>query len=226
MKRFERLGARADDAQPAGAGRRASLGQRLACHQRLQAAGERLDRRQRVVQLVAHHPDQPLPGRQLLGPQRPADVGEHQQRVRPARLPEGAAAQLPAVRCPAGRASDSVRAGSPSRHSARPSSVGAAAHRAASPAPRAERSPARLTSRRRALVVEGEDRHVDLAQHLAQQRGRLHVVEPLLAQRLGELVELERPARRRRRRAARRGRGTSSRPRAAPRAGWTRVRSR
>ena len=47
-----------------------------------QAPGDRLDRRERVVDLVAEHAHEPLPGLALLVAQRPAQVGEHEQLVR------------------------------------------------------------------------------------------------------------------------------------------------
>ena len=56
--------------------------------------------RERVVDLVAQHPHEPLPRRALLRAQRAAQVGQHQQLVRPAVLPESSAAHLPAPGAP------------------------------------------------------------------------------------------------------------------------------
>ena len=64
---------------------------------RFEAAGDRLDRRQRIVDLVADDADQSLPGLALLVAQRAADVGEHEQLMRTALLPERRAAHLPAA---------------------------------------------------------------------------------------------------------------------------------
>ena len=52
------------------------------------------------------------------------------------------------------------------------------------------RSPARLTSRRRSLAVEGEDGHVDLRHHLAQQRAGLDRAGALPRQGVGQGVDL------------------------------------
>ena len=67
----------------------------------LQAAGDRLDRRERIVELVAEHPDQALPGLALLLAQRTAHVGQHEQPVGRAALAERARPDLPPPR-PAG----------------------------------------------------------------------------------------------------------------------------
>ena len=50
--------------------------------QPLQASGDRLDRRQRVVELMPEHPDQALPGLALFLAQRTAHVGEDEQPAR------------------------------------------------------------------------------------------------------------------------------------------------
>ena len=73
---------------------------------------------------------------------------------------------------------------------ARPSSARGRARAAAPRGWPSSRSPARLTRRRRSLAVEGEDRHVDLLHHLAQQRGGLERAQALLAQRVGQRVDL------------------------------------
>ena len=75
------------------------LGRRIAGEQRVEAAGDRLDRRERVVQLVADDANQPLPGFALLLAQRLADVGEHEQIVRIAALPEPPCAAPPSAPC-------------------------------------------------------------------------------------------------------------------------------
>ena len=66
------------------------------------------------------------------------------------------------------------------------------------------------------LLVEGEHRHVDLGHHRPQQRRGLERAEPLVAQRVGERVDLEQRLAERIVARARRARGTRSRSRAAP----------
>ena len=53
------------------------------------------------------------------------------------------------------------------------------------------RSPVRLTMRSRSVGIEREHRDVDLLHHRAQQRRGFDGAEPLLVQRLGELVDLD-----------------------------------
>ena len=60
----------------------------LAREQALEAVGDRLDRRQRVVDLVADDTNQTLPRLALFVAQRAADIGQHQQLERHAALPE------------------------------------------------------------------------------------------------------------------------------------------
>ena len=56
--------------------------------QPLEAVGDGLDRRQRVVDLVADDADEPLPRLTFLVAQRAADVGHHEQLERDAALAE------------------------------------------------------------------------------------------------------------------------------------------
>src|SRR5262249_56398022 len=63
--------------------------------QRFQAAGNRLDRRQRVVQLVADDANQSTPGQSLLFAQWLTEIGKREELVRRAALPELGAADLP-----------------------------------------------------------------------------------------------------------------------------------
>ncbi len=60
--------------------------QRIDMDPRTKAAGNGFDGGQRIVDFVANHPDQALPGIALLLPQGNADVRQHQQRVRDAAL--------------------------------------------------------------------------------------------------------------------------------------------
>ena len=71
----------------------------VARQHRLEAPGNRLDWRERIVDLVADDAYQALPGLPLLVAQRTADVGEDQELVRPALLTERRPANFPAPRC-------------------------------------------------------------------------------------------------------------------------------
>ena len=50
---------------------------RLARQDALQTPRDRLDRRQRIVQFVPQHANQPLPGFQFFGAQRLRKIGHH-----------------------------------------------------------------------------------------------------------------------------------------------------
>ena len=136
------------------------------------------------------HADQPLPrlrapARAAAGSRRPAraaraggrPAGTCVRRISQRPVPPGKLDVLNRRR--AARA----QARSPSSSAVRPSSA-----RRGRPS---SRSPARLTRRSRCSVVEREDGDVDLRHDRAQQSGRLQRAEPLLAQRLGERVDLE-----------------------------------
>ena len=194
---------------------RQSAGSGLAAEQAAEAAGDRLDRRQRVVQLVAEHADQALPGLPLLFAQRrltsvstsrwcgspPCRNAPRRTSQRPAAAGERQRRDARRPRPRASRPSPSSSARAPEQPLGRP---------AEQPLAGAVHEPQALP------LVEGEDGDVDLGHHLAQQRRRLERAEPLLAQRLGERVDLDASPRRAHRRGARRARGSRSRPRAAP----------
>ena len=74
-----------------------------------EAAGDRLDGRERVVHLVADDANQALPRLPFLLAQRLAQIGEHEQLVRPAALPELAAADFPAADAAGKRRVDDAR---------------------------------------------------------------------------------------------------------------------
>ena len=61
-----------------------------------QAARDRFDRSERVVQFVTQHSNQPLPCAALFLSQRPANVGQHNQSVGHALFPELAPPDQPA----------------------------------------------------------------------------------------------------------------------------------
>src|SRR5207237_9646272 len=71
-------------------------GRRLAPHQIRQALGDRLDRGERVVQLVAEHADEALPRLPLLLAPRAAHVGDDEELMRQPALAKRATPQLPA----------------------------------------------------------------------------------------------------------------------------------
>ena len=91
---------------------------------------------------------------------------------------------------PPGNAVLMTRGASPARQSARPiSSASRPSSRSAGWS--SSRAPARLTNFSSCVLVEGEHRDVDLRHHLAQQRRRFERVEPLVAQRLDQRVDLD-----------------------------------
>ena len=75
----ERIGTGGDDREAATHIVVPVVGQVVAPEHRFQAAGDRLDRRERVVDLVTDDADQPLPGLTLFVAERTADVGQHQE---------------------------------------------------------------------------------------------------------------------------------------------------
>ena len=162
---------------------------RLAPEQAAEAAGDRLDRRERVVQLVAEHADQPLPRLALLLAQRllrsvstSSWCGSPRWRNVLRRT-----SQRPAPPGKRQRA-DARRLGC--EPVAESELVGAATEQPLGR--RAEQAFAGAVHEPQPLaLVEGEDRDVDLRHDRAQQRRRFERAEPLPAQRLGERVDLE-----------------------------------
>ena len=124
---------------PCAMSSRQSAGSGVAAEQRLEAAGDRLDRRQRVVQLVADDADQPPPRLALLLAQRLAEIRERQQLVRRAALPEARAPHLPAAGA-AGEGEVLQRAGRLQRADCSPSASAGRPIRSASARP-SRRSP-------------------------------------------------------------------------------------
>ena len=161
---------------------------RLALHQAAEAAGNRLDRRQRVVQLVTEDADEALPRGALLVAQRLAHVGQHHQVMGEPALPERGVPHLPA----------SGRAGQGNRLDARSAGIEPLIHlelgRMSIEQPLGRRPEQALAGVVHQLqppaLVEGEDGDVDLRHDLAQQRRRFERVEALPAQHLGERVDL------------------------------------
>jgi hypothetical protein len=142
---------------------------------------------------VPEDPDDALPGLTLFLAQRAPHVGEHQQLVREAPQPKGAAAQLPLPGRPGEGRLDGARClaleegreaegggGGTQRGRRRGRRRGRGEQAFAGAVDQAEL----------ALAVEGEDRDVDLGDHLAQQRAGLQGAGVLAPERLGEAVDL------------------------------------
>ena len=176
-------------ASPRCTSSRQSGRRRLALDDRRQAPGDRLDRRERVVHLVPDDANQALPRLSLFLAQRLAQIGEHQQLVRPPALPEQASPDFPPAHA-AGK-----RRGDDARRLAAQALVEIEFGRAPPEEPLR-----RLTQETRAgavhelqlvFLVEREDRDVDLRHHFSQQGRRLERVEPLMAQRFDQGVDLD-----------------------------------
>ena len=162
---------------------------RVAFDDRRQAAGDRLDRRERVVHLVSDDANEALPRLAFFFAQRLAEVGEHEQLVRPPALAEEAAPDLPSADAARKRGGDDAR-----RFAAQ------AVVEVELRGPATEQPLGRLAQEPRAgavdelqlvLLVEREDRHVDFGHDFAEQRRRLERVEPLVPERLDEGVDLD-----------------------------------
>jgi hypothetical protein len=165
------------------------VGPRLAGDHRLEAARDRLDGRQRVVDLVSDHPNQPLPCLALFVAQRAADVGEHEELVRPSLLPERGAAHFPAAAGAGERDVVDARR-RPFEARAQPEFVRPPAQQLFGR--RAEQSLACAVDEAKGVCgVEGEHRHVDLDHHGAQECARLDRAQPLVVKGRRELVHLE-----------------------------------
>ena len=156
---------------------------------RFEAAGDRLDRRERVVELVAEHAYQAMPGFALLLPERDIDIAQHDERVRQPALPERAAPHLP-LAAAAGK-SNVHHSGSAAVETRREADVvGRAPHQLLDGTPEQPLAGA-IDQPQLVLIVEREDGDIDLAHHRPQQRRRLERAQPLVAQRVGKGVDLE-----------------------------------
>ena len=184
----ERIGPGGDDLQAALHVVAPVRGRRIALEQRLQAAGDRLDRPERIAQLVADDADQPLPRLTFLLAQRPADVRQHQQVMGKPAKTKGGAPHFPSPARAAGLGDidDPRRLAEPVGHAqllggASQHLLDGAVHQ---PFARAV-GDAQMLRR-----IEGEDGDVDLLHHRAEQRRGFDRTEALLVQRLGEGVHL------------------------------------
>ena len=172
MKRLRLSRARHDHAQAAAHVVAPIVGQRIARDDRLQAAGDGFDRRQRVVQLVAEHAHQALPGLQFLLAQGLREIGDHHQFQRQAVLADARAAHAPAARA---AREDGLQRGHRGTVQAYVHLQFAGGLTEQALGGRGQQALAGAIHQAQALVlVEGEDGHVDLAHHGAQQRGGFH----------------------------------------------------
>ena len=167
---------------------------------------------------MSQHPHDPLPGGALLGAQHAAQVGEHQELVRQAVLAEGAAPHLPAARAAgkgrlqgAGRFTVEEVTQADGLRLPAEQPLGGLAQKPLAAAVHQPEAPS---------SIEGEDGDVDLLDHPPEERGGLELPEPLSRERLAQRVHLQQRQTERVVRSRRPARGSSSRPRAAPRAGW------
>jgi hypothetical protein len=151
---------------------------------------------------VGEDADEALPGGALLLAQGAADVREHEQMVREPALPEARPPELVAPGLagapgagPPGAAGEDRLDGArrlPAQAPGEPELGGGAAEEALGGL--GEEALAAAVDEHEPVLgraVEGEHRDVDLRHHRAQQRRRLHRAEPLAAERLAEVVELE-----------------------------------
>src|SRR5436190_7614610 len=90
----ERVGSPRDDPQTAAHVLTPVLRHRILGRDTLETAGDRLDRRERVVELVPEHADEAVPGVALLLAQRDVDVAQDDESVWKAALPKRSAAYL------------------------------------------------------------------------------------------------------------------------------------
>ena len=164
------------------------LRRRLAGQQAGERRGHRVDGGERVVELVAEHADQPLPGLALLLAQGLREIGDHQQPVGAPLFAEGAAPDLPAPRA----------AGEGDGEDARDLAVeqpGEAQRRgrpAQQPLARLGEQPfpGAVDQPELPMVVEGEHRHVHLVDDAVEEGGGLDRPQPLRAQDLADGVDL------------------------------------
>src|SRR6185436_10178944 len=140
------------------------------------------DGRERVVDLVAEHADEPLPRLPLLLAKRAAQVGQHEEPMREPALAELRGARLPpafpAGKAEVGRARTVRREGLFQSERRRVEPEETLGRTSQDPLPRA------VHETQAPLVIEDEDRGLDLLHHLAQERRRVERAEALLTQRL------------------------------------------
>src|SRR6185437_15530495 len=185
----QRLGTSRDHCEAAHRILAPVIGQRRARDQTAQAARNGRDGGERVVDLVAEHANEALPGEALLVAQRLAQVGKHDELLRAPIEPEGATPELPssgaarerrvdgAVRLAAQAAGQSERGGGAADDLA----LAGAEQLLAASVHEAQLAP----------LVEGENGDVDFLHYGAQQRGGLHGAQALRAQRLAQRVDFE-----------------------------------
>src|SRR5207248_8547367 len=160
---------------------------RRRAHRLLDALRDRMDGCERIVDLVAENANEPLPRLTLLLAQRAAQIGEDQQLVRLAPEPERAAAELELPGSTGERQLEIARRGTVERcpepqlpRVARRQTRELGAEEPLSRAVRQDRA---------AVLVEGEDRDLDLVHDPLEQRACFQRSQALLAERRRQLVE-------------------------------------
>ena len=138
---------------------------------------------------MAEHPNESLPGFAFLFPQGPAQIGQNEQFMGQTTFAEVAFAHAPAAAA-AGKCQGERRV-----------FIGVEANRQAEiTRPAAEQFVDRLAKQifacainqtEPSIGIEGEDRDFDLGHDRAEQRGCFEGAQPLHAQRLAELIDLE-----------------------------------
>ena len=182
------VGARHDHAEAAVHIVPPIVGQRLARDEGLQAAGDGFDGCQRVVQFVAQHPHQALPGVQFLLAQGLRHIGDHHQFERAAVLADARAANPPAARAARKHGLQRGHRGTVQAHlqlqvacRLTEQALGGGGQQALAGA---------IHQAQTLVFIEGEDGHGDFAHHGAQQGGGLHGAEALFAERAAQGIDL------------------------------------
>jgi len=138
---------------------------------------------------VPDDPNETLPRGELLRPQGTADIGEHQQLVRPPVLAVHASPHLPAS-CRSGK-TQGQRAGRRPYQTLLEPELGRRPTEHPCSAHVQEPLACTVDQTQRAGRVEREHGHVDLPHDLAHESRGLEVVDPLLTQPLGKGVDLD-----------------------------------
>ncbi len=152
-------------------------------------ARNRLDGGKRIVDLVAKHADEPLPGLPLLFPQRRAYIGQQQQRMGHAALAKGAAVHHPAGISAILFQLDNalVRLIEQARQAQIRRRLPYVVSRQCEDVFRC-----RIHQAKHARRIERKDRRVDRTDNAAQQRRGLQCARALILQHVGEGIDLNR----------------------------------
>ena len=163
-------------------------GKRFASHHLAEAAGNRADGRQRIVQFVAQHAQETLPGLPFFVAQGVAEVGQHQQLVGLSVLSKGAAAHGPAshaarkgaLQCPYRRAFEALGK----------AEFGGAALEHALYGFAHQLLPGAVGQLEALLLVKGEHRNTDLLHYGAQQGAGFQCAQALVPEGIAQRVYL------------------------------------